>query len=204
MNKDQDNENTNKNSRTNNSRNTGLTEKGIRDTLQSIAECFPPFVLIILLAICYVIEIYVAAPIVRTIIRTLVENGLGGMISVDTFLSAVIITCLSIVHSALLRAIVSQEIPYRIFRGKAAKISRIFERISKALTILGDVLATILGIINLMEYGWGWIILDGIEDLVIWFIYAHICSFFVLLFADKERLRQYREDFRKEDEEGSI
>lgn len=177
-----------------------ITEKSIRDKVQNIVKDFPPLVLVVLLAILYILEAYFIPPIAKVIIETLVKEGLSdGILTIG--LCSAFILCLLAVRGGVSRVIVDQDIPYRYFKGKAVNISRLFEGISKILVALGYISVIILVILNLMEYGWGWIILDGVESVIVWFVYAHICNFFVLLFADKEKLMQYQEEFKEEDEE---
>lgn len=184
----------------NKNKDVDITERSIRNKVRNMVKDFPPLVLFALLAMLYILEIYFVPPISKLIIETLIKEGfIDGSLTIG-FCCAIII-CLLAVQGGISRVIVDQDMPYRYFKGKAAKISKLFERISKILAVLGYISIIILVLLNLMEYGWGWIILDGTESVVIWFVYAHICNFFILLFADKEKLIQYQEKFKEEDEE---
>lgn len=179
--------------------NIDITEKSVRDKVQSIVKDFPPLVLCALLAMIYILEACFIPPIAGIIIETLIKEGFSdGILTMG--ICGIPILCLVAVQGGVSRVIVNQDIPYRYFRGKAVMLSRLFEGISKILAALGYISVIILVVLNLMEYGWGWIILDGVESVIVWFVYAHICNFFVLLFADKEKLMQYQEEFKEEDE----
>ena len=177
-----------------------ITEKSIRDKVQNIVKDFPPLVLVVLLAILYILEAYFIPPIAKVIIETLIKEGFSDGYGSFMFGCSIIMGLLYI-QRGILKAIVERDILYKYFKGKAVMLSRLFEGISKILAALGYISVIILVVLNLMEYGWGWIILDGVESVIVWFVYAHICNFFVLLFADKEKLMQYQEEFKEEDEE---
>ena len=177
-----------------------ITEKSIRDKVQNMMRDLPPFILFAMLAVLYILEAHFFPPIAKVIIEALIKEGFSdGILTIGC--CCVLIVCLLAVQGGISRVIVDQDIPYRYFKGKAVRISRLFERISKILAALGYISVTILVVLNLMEYGWGWSVLDGIENVIVWFVYAYICDFFVLLFADREKLTQYQEKFKEEDEE---